>query len=136
MTTGERIKAARNNAGIKQSELAAKLGVAVITIGQYERGKRQPRIEQLFAIADALNIPVEDLLGIAPENRIVSSSDKLLYFFDKLNTDGQQKAVERVEELTQIPRYRGESTLEAAERRLIETASRLSPPQEPPENGG
>lgn len=95
---------------------------------RYEKHTRQPRLEQIYTIADALNIPVEELLGIAPENRIVSSSDKLLYFFNKLNADGQQKAVERVEELTQIPRYRGESTLEAAERHLVETVERKNAP--------
>lgn len=58
MTVGERIQTARKKAGMKQSELAEKLGVAVITIGQYERNKRQPRIEQLRAIADALEVPL------------------------------------------------------------------------------
>lgn len=63
MTVGERIQVARKNAGIKQSELAEKLGVAVITIGQYERGKRQPRLEQLQRIATALGVSVDYLLG-------------------------------------------------------------------------
>lgn len=69
MSTGERIKAARNKAGLKQSELAEKLGVAVITIGQYERGKRQPRLEQLQAIAAALDVSVNYLLGLTPEEQ-------------------------------------------------------------------
>lgn len=37
-------------------------------------------------------------------------SKKLLEFFEKLNTEGQNKAVERVSELTEIPKYRKESS--------------------------
>ena len=61
MTIGERIQVARKKKGMKQSELAEILGVAVITIGQYERDKREPRLDQLRAIADALNVPLSFL---------------------------------------------------------------------------
>lgn len=33
------------------------------------------------------------------------TEEKLIHFFSSLNTDGQQKALERVEELTEIPKY-------------------------------
>lgn len=64
MTIGERIRSARKSAGLTQVQLAEKSGVASISIHQYESGKRQPRIEQLQAIADALNISLDDLLNI------------------------------------------------------------------------
>lgn len=64
MDIGQRIKAARKAIGLTQDQLAQKSGVATITIRQYETGKRQPRIEQLQAIADALNISLDDLLNI------------------------------------------------------------------------
>lgn len=111
MTIGQRIKEARKGAGLTQKALAMQIGAATGTVQQYELGKRHPRLEQLYAIADALNIPIEDLLGIDRENRAVTSADKLLLFFDELNSDGQQKAVERVEELTEIPRYRADTTI-------------------------
>lgn len=63
MTIGERIQEARKQAGLKQSELAEKLGIATITIGQYERDKRQPRLEQLEAIAKALGVSTAYLTG-------------------------------------------------------------------------
>ena len=56
MTIGQRIKEARKNAGLTQRELAEKSGSATGTIQQYELGKRQPRIEQLQAIASALGV--------------------------------------------------------------------------------
>ena len=34
-----------------------------------------------------------------------SPLEKLIHVFDKLNPEGQEKAVERVEELTEIPKY-------------------------------
>ena len=114
MTIGERIKVARERAGITQVELGEKIGVSGVAVMRYEKHTRQPRLEQIYAIADALNIPVEEILGIAPENRIVSSTDKLLYFFGMPNEDGQQKAVDRVEELTEIPRYQAGSPTQAA----------------------
>lgn len=64
VTMGERIKAARKRVGLTQEQLAKKCEIATITIGQYERNKRQPRIEQLQAIADALNISFDNLLNI------------------------------------------------------------------------
>ena len=36
---------------------------------------------------------------------------ELLSFFDQLNPDGQQKAVERVGELTELPRYRADTPI-------------------------
>ncbi len=128
MTIGERIQEARKQAGLKQSELAEIVGVAVITIGQYERDKRQPRLEQLRRIALALNTTVAELVEPGywdtvsseelykawnddsyPKNScsitIEGSRDKMNAAFDQLNYAGQQKAVERVEELTEIPKY-------------------------------
>ena len=62
MTTGEMIKAARNRAGLTQKELAAKLKLATGTVQQYELDKRQPRLEQLRAIAAALDVSVTELI--------------------------------------------------------------------------
>ena len=63
MTIGERIQTARKKAGMKQADLAEALGVAVVTIGQYERDKRQPRLEQFKAIASALDVDVNWLMN-------------------------------------------------------------------------
>lgn len=123
MTIGQRIKEARKRAGLTQKALAMQIGSATGTVQQYELGKRHPRLEQLYAIADALNISIEDLLGIDRENRAVTSADKLLFFFDELNSDGQQKAIERVHELTEIPRYRAAESLLGLPRHLSVTVT-------------
>ena len=61
---GHNIKSARNAAGLTQEELARKCGVATITIRQYESGKREPKYDTLERLADALDVPLEVLLGI------------------------------------------------------------------------
>ncbi len=62
----------REKAGLSQSELAAKAGVPVRSVQNWEQGHRRPRAEVLLSIAKALGVPVESLLvemagGEAPE---------------------------------------------------------------------
>lgn len=61
LNTGEKIKQARKKAGITQKELGKKLKVSQAMIGQYESGKRKPKLETLDKIADALGADVWDL---------------------------------------------------------------------------
>ena len=143
VTIGQRIKGARKNAGLTQRALAEKIGVATGTIQQYELGKRQPRIGQLGLIANALGVSALELTGLqdygdgfhaepdlkqttvdAVKARISELKEdaqcrqRLNDALDRLNPDGQEKAVERVEELTEIPRYQA-------------TAATQSPPAPP-----
>lgn len=144
MSVGGRIKEARKKAGLKQSELAEKLGVAVITIGQYERNQRQPRLEQLQRIAAALGVSFFDLLS--KEERAIYESGvkegaeaeewqnyvidelnrqegytysdvetRLINSFSTLNDDGQQKVVAFSEDLAGNPKYQRTATQEGGE---------------------
>ena len=154
MSVGGQIRKARKKAGLKQSELAEKLGLAVITIGQYERNQRQPRLEQLEAIAAALGTTVNWLLPpdnywegengeghTEPMTPVLSEDElrgQLNDSFSALNSIGQQKAVERVGELTEIPKYQrtapqdgGEST--PAPQEGTDTAPPTDAPETPPE---
>ena len=63
---GERIKEERIKAGMTQKQLAEAAGVAMVTVSQYERGLREPRPTQLQAIAKALNLTIDMLMGLAP----------------------------------------------------------------------
>lgn len=55
MTIGEIIQAKRKKAGLTQKQLAEKVGVATITIQQYERNVREPKFEMLVKISEALS---------------------------------------------------------------------------------
>ncbi len=55
MGLGERIKQARDRAGIKQGDLAGRLGIALPTLSKYENGHRIPDAELLAVMASILN---------------------------------------------------------------------------------
>ncbi len=61
MTLGERIKKIRSERKISQKELGRKIGVSQQQIAQYESGKRNPKIENLYRIAVALEVPILEL---------------------------------------------------------------------------
>ncbi len=174
-TIGENIKAARIRLGLNQSQLAQMAGITKAAISRYEAGLREPRIEHLRSIANALEVTVgylegyedinskkvldavgrrdsesvEKLMGLPSgsikflpkeeESRLISEhknereeKDRLLSKlkiifkfqfrtltesdcdeisnlirpFSQLNGEGRRRAIERVEELTEIPKYK------------------------------
>ncbi len=169
MSISNAVKAARKKAGLTQAELGEKLGVSGSMVGQYETGRRSPKMETLQRIADALDIHILDLTGVGEQfdkYRItvdnlpvqenvrkvfdsLSIEDKNEFWkilrpimdvspspskarldtaYSKLNAEGQQKAVERVEELTEIPKYQcretsPETPLEGTDTTLPESPS-------------
>lgn len=57
------IARARLSAGLTQSQLAERIGVAAQHVGRWERGERKPKIDALIKIADALGCDVRDLMA-------------------------------------------------------------------------
>lgn len=62
MEIGERIKKIRLEKNMKQADLATKANISRVAVGNYERGDRQPNIETLSKIAEALGISANELL--------------------------------------------------------------------------
>lgn len=62
MTTGQRIKAARKQAGMTQSALGKELGISYQTVAQWENDLRKPKQETLLKIAKALGVHLRDLV--------------------------------------------------------------------------
>jgi transcriptional regulator with XRE-family HTH domain len=56
---GSRVAAYRDQRGIKVSELARQVGVSPSLISQIERGQSRPSVSTLFALAEALEVPVD-----------------------------------------------------------------------------
>lgn len=177
MDIGSRIKHARKARGFTQKSLAQEIGAATGTIQQYELGKRQPRLEQLQAIADALDMDLMELLGYETTEKSLEAVEEIIskyqaicstviddkrvpndlksairdelpiepmaalsalafnagadigharaaqdvfdpavfqigQLFGELNEEGIQKAIERVDELTEIPKYQRTDTPE------------------------
>lgn len=61
MTVGECIRRYRKKRGLTQKKLGELSNTSETTIKQYETGKRQPRLEQLSQIANALGVSLADL---------------------------------------------------------------------------
>ena len=62
-TFGERLREIREDRGMSQTELAQKLKTTKQMISCYELNQRSPRIEQVKKYAEALNVPLDYLLG-------------------------------------------------------------------------
>ena len=60
-TTGDLIRARRNAAGLKQSELAVLIGCSQKDISRWENGDHDPSISNLKKIAAALGCSMDDL---------------------------------------------------------------------------
>ena len=57
-----RIKEVLKDKGISQTWLAKQMGKSYNTINEYSRNVRQPSLEDLYIIAEILNVEVKDLL--------------------------------------------------------------------------
>ncbi len=66
MSIGSKIREFRKACGWTQKELSEKAGVATVTIQQYERGVRQPRLEQLEKIAAAFQCSISEFVDVEP----------------------------------------------------------------------
>lgn len=55
-------KELRKSAGITQAMLATKLGIKRSTIAMWETGKSKPRTDDLYLLAEVLNVTVDKVL--------------------------------------------------------------------------
>ncbi len=63
MSTGERIRSAREDLDILQQELADAVGINVSVLSRIEKGTRQVRDDELVKIANKLHVTTDYLLG-------------------------------------------------------------------------
>lgn len=133
MTTGELIHQLRKQRGLSQRDLANILGISPVNISQLENDKREPRLETLLKLADALGCKVDDLTSAdamkvqAPaaeyavqRKRKFSELNELLLellgdsgpgavqliqTYYNLTSDGKAELLKRADELTRLARY-------------------------------
>lgn len=68
MTLGERLVFYRNQAGYNQKQLAEKLNILPTRLNYWEKDKREPDVEMIKALAEALNVSSDKLLDIKNES--------------------------------------------------------------------
>lgn len=90
----ENIKNARKAKGISQEELAVRLHVVRQTVSKWEKGLSVPDADVLMQIADLLEVPVNELLGITqPNDRAEDLADALARLNKQLAIQKQEQAL-------------------------------------------
>ena len=96
MTLGEFIKTKRTELGMSRNLLAINTGISHTEVQRIETNERKmPSLKVLCALADALNVPQEDLLkvaGYAPGDDMSATQRA----FPGLKSKNQQETVERI----------------------------------------
>lgn len=111
MTKGEKIRALRDRAGLSQTELAEKIGASKQTMYKYENDLiTNIPSDVVELIADATYATPSYIVGWKePKTNVKAQSaqeSNILYWFRKLNNDGQERAITALQELSEIKRYR------------------------------
>ena len=71
----------------------------------YERGEREPGLEMIETFADFFNVDLDYLLGKSDIPNKILSMNALSIKYNKLNTLGQQKTDEYIDDLLKVPEY-------------------------------
>ena len=112
MSFASRLRQAREQSGLTQQDLAEKLGVTKSAIGNYENGVSSPKWDVLLKIFDVLQVEpkflYQDSFSFDSADPVVLTPQQsaLLSSFDQLNEEGQQKAVDYVDDLVLTGRYK------------------------------
>ena len=115
-TIANRIKQGLSIRNMKQADLVEKAKIGKSSISTYISGAYEPKQRNIYKIAKALDVNEAWLMGYdVPMEReasnTVNSNDKdniLLNSFNKLNEKGKNEAIKRVQELTELSKYKKE----------------------------
>ena len=114
MTTGERIRQLRIEHQITQEELGTKVGVQKAAIYKYENGLivnlKRSTLEKLAIVLETTPTYLMGLEDSESNSTVLSEltpqQSALLSSFNQLNEEGQQKAVDYVDDLVLTGRYK------------------------------
>ena len=106
----ERLANALRESGLSQIELCKKAGITAGALSSYLSGRYHPKQRTLERLADALNVSVLYLMGYDTSESGKNSptdpyEDRLLEMFRSLNAIGRKRALQDLEDLTQLERY-------------------------------
>lgn len=98
----KRLYELRENANLKQTELAEKVGLKSSAISKYEKGLTHPNMDTLIRFAELFGVSVDYLLGISgipnpytTENFTPKETDIILRF-RRLSKENQIRIDERI----------------------------------------
>ena len=90
---GKRIKAARENAGMTQEQLADAVNYSVDHMSVVERGVKAPKLEKLVDIANVLHVGTDSLLQDDLDAATLLKSSEISERIQKLSPEGQRKVL-------------------------------------------
>lgn len=95
MSLADRIRQAREAAGLNQSDLARRLGVKPQSVNQWERGKTRPGMRRLEKIASVLGVSAAELVGEDSAAASGQRSDEvaLIHAYRRLPADRKSTAL-------------------------------------------
>ncbi len=123
------LKELRVKYGYTQQDIADVLGVTKATISKYENGQRRMHLKTMKDLSNFFQVDIKFFFDRQPDPEskakfndtidemilderkhwekilLTEPVKKLTPLLDQLNKEGQKKAIERVEELTEIPKY-------------------------------
>ncbi|MCI8582708.1 MAG: helix-turn-helix transcriptional regulator [Dorea sp.] len=100
---GNRLRELRTKKGFTQKEISELAGIPYSTYSNYENNNREPSLEQLKKIADALEIKILDILDINEyiEQTRLEKEDSLLNYLYKLGIE-----IESIDGYSYIVKYK------------------------------
>ena len=112
MTTAQRIDYILKGRGMSRRQLAIAANIPPSSLQSAMTTGKSMTIDMLLSIADAIDVDPYSLMDFDSASERLCARingellDRLLLAFNLLNDVGQQKALERVEELAEIEKYR------------------------------
>jgi transcriptional regulator with XRE-family HTH domain len=88
----ERLKAARELRGLKQSELADRAKLPPSSVAHFEAGSRKPSFDTLRSLANALDVSTDYLLGRVADPGLAEAGDPLYRDVGKLKEEDREIA--------------------------------------------
>lgn len=111
MNLSEQIKKFRKEKNMKQEELAKKLGKSKSVISNWEKGINKPDADTIAELCKILKITPNQLF-----NWKENDNELINIYFKKLNEIGKRKALERIEEMVELPKYQEKENNEITEK--------------------
>ncbi len=88
---GNRLLSVRLNRGMKQHELGKALGLTQASYSDIETGKREVSLNQIFTLAEALNVNVGWLIGLDLHGGLSESESLKLEEYKRLLINSRNK---------------------------------------------
>jgi transcriptional regulator with XRE-family HTH domain len=88
----DRLRAARDQRGLSQDDLANRAGLQSSAISHFETGARKPSFHNLRRLADALDVTTDYLLGRVKEIDGLAGSDRLHRHYSRLTAEDRDIA--------------------------------------------